>query len=139
MASAEGYALRAIEQLDVIVRGEVGRSMLPGQIARLRSTVHTTMGLVYFQQQRYEEAESEYLTAIESFPLDPETHYRLGVAYANNQKADESVRALARAVYLNNPRAEARDALIRVYEVRFGGLEGLEEFIEAEGLALEGN
>ena len=138
MTSAEDYAIRAIEQVDALVRGQTGASMPPDQIARLRSSVHSTMGLVYFHQGRYEDAENEYLTAIESVPLDADTHYRLGVAYANDQRIDEALETLARSVYLNNPRAEARDALIRVYEVRYGDLEGMEEFIEAEGLALTG-
>jgi tetratricopeptide (TPR) repeat protein len=131
--TGEVYALRAVEELDLLIDGG---SIPPVQVERLVSTVHSTLGLTYFLDRRYTDAVSEFRISLEGVPRDAVVYYRLGLAYAIGGQVDEALSALARAVYLNYPRAEARDSLIRIYEERHGGLDQMEAFIDSEGQAL---
>ncbi len=131
-SDAEGYALQALEVLDSLAAGPEPE-IAADAAARLRSEIHNALGLSHFRRGRAVAAQDAFLLAVESVPSDPVTHYRLGVAYANDGKNGEAIDALARAVRYGYPGAEARDALIRVYEAVHGNLDGVDSVIENVG------
>ena len=128
-AAAEASALQALEVLDSLA-GATEPEIGSEGARRLRSETHNALGLTYFRRGRLGAAQDAFLLALESMDSDPVTHYRLGVAYANDGKNGEAIDALARAVHFGYPGAEARDALIRVYETVHGSLDGMESVIE---------
>ena len=136
MDIAEEHAKHAIENVEALLRSPASDQMAEQQKAGLLSSVHGTLGFVYFHQKEYGDAAKEYETALEADRGDAIAHYRLGVTYNNDRKVDPALESLARAVFLGVPLPEVRQILEQVYELKNGSLEGLDEFIENEGQEL---
>lgn len=131
---AEEHAENAIEMLERFLDGPAGAGMDAGQADALRSSVHSTLGLIYLHQEEFGDAQDEYETALDAVPADPIAYFRLGFAYAQDDEADDAMEALARSVSLGGVTAsEARGLLERIYEAENGSLDGLDAFIEEEG------
>ncbi len=135
MEIAEGHAKTAVMMVEAIVNGPDSAQMSPGQKGELRSAVHSTLGLVYLNQDEFGDAQTEYQTALEAKADDPIAHFRLGLAYAqDNNKTDEAMESLARSIFLKGvTEAQARDILTQMWESLQRTPEAMEEFIQEEG------
>lgn len=130
---AEEHAENAIDMLDRFLDGPAGAGIGDAQAATLRSSVHSTLGLIYLHQEEFGDARDEYETALEAAPDDPIAWFRLGFAYAQDDEADDAMEALARSVSLGGvTESEARDLLERIYEAENGSLDRLDAFIAEE-------
>jgi tetratricopeptide (TPR) repeat protein len=133
MEDVESYAVRAVVAAREFIEGPASEQIPDEQKAAIMADVHVTLGAVRFYIEDFAAAAAEYRSAIEFVPNDAVAYYMLGLASNNSQNVDVALSALARAVYLELPGSQARDNLERVYQVRHGSLDGLEEFIAAEG------
>jgi tetratricopeptide (TPR) repeat protein len=136
MERAEAYASSAVANLENLLSNARPDQVAEPEAARLRFTVHSTLGLVHSRQLDYEGAEREYLLALDAVPGDATTYFRLGLTYANTNKADDAMSALARAASIDPAFSAARQTLEQVYVQVNGSLEGVDEFIELEGQRL---
>jgi tetratricopeptide (TPR) repeat protein len=136
MERAEAYASAAVVNLENLLNNAAPDQIAEPEAARLRFTVHSTLGLVHSRQQDYEGAEREYLLALDATPRDATTYFRLGLTYANTNQAEDALSALARAASIDPAFSAARRTLEQVYAQVNGSLEGLDEFIELEGEGL---
>lgn len=140
IARAEAYA---VDALRVLGEPDAGAGLAgplgSPELADLRVEAQIALGLVRFLEGRFGEAEEQYLAALDSRGPDALIYYRLGVARANDQNPEDAIDALAKAVYLGYRGAEARDALVRVYEAVHGSLEGIDERIDDAGAGLRAN
>ena len=106
------------------------------QKSELKSTVHATLGRILINQEKYGDAQKEYVEAIKAKSNDPISYFFLGMAYAQSQpqKVDEAMDALAKSAFLKGPtEGQARDILTQIYEQRNRSTDGLEEFIVQAG------
>ena len=134
MEVAEEHAKTAVMMVEAIVGGPNGAQMSPDQKGELLSTVHSTLGLVFLNQEEFGDAQSEYETALEAKGDDPISYFRLGLAYAQDDKAEEALEALARSIYLKGVTEEqARDILTQMWDNLQRTPEAMEEFIQEEG------
>ena len=131
----EGYAKNAVVQAEAFLEGPDGAELDPAQKAANLARVHSTLGLVHFQQEEYADAIQAYEAAVAAV-AEPVSYYILGLSYNNAQQMDDASPAFARAVYLELP--DARGALEQIYELKNGSLEGLEAYIQEEGQKIGG-
>ncbi len=137
LEQAEDHARGAIDVLEEFLSGPAGAQIGAEQADGLRSSVHSTLGLIYLHQEEYGDAQDEYETALDAVADDPVAYFRLGVAYARDDELDEALEALARSVSLGGlTESEARGLLERIYQAENGSLDGLEGFIATEGSRL---
>jgi tetratricopeptide (TPR) repeat protein len=102
-------------------------------VNRMRSMMHDALGWVYFQEGRHLEARQELERAYELSRENAAVLYHLGRLAEAEGDLDE-----AELMYGRGRNAEVRggakrstEALERLYEKKYGSLEGYEEYIEA--------
>src|SRR5262249_18723638 len=61
---AEELAKKAVSQVTALISSPTSAAMPQAQKSELLSSVHSTMGRVYFNQKRYSESQKSYLAAI---------------------------------------------------------------------------
>ena len=104
------------------------------QKADINSGLHYTLGLVYLNQKKFADSEKEFLAAITAKPNDSITWFRLGIAYAQDNRLDPAMDALAKSVFLKGvAEPQARNILKQLYESKNKSSEGLEDFISKAG------
>jgi tetratricopeptide (TPR) repeat protein len=109
----------------------------PEQKASILNSAHQTLGLTYLHQKKYGDAQKEYLAAIAAKKNDPISHLRLGIAYAQEQKVDQALDALAKSVFLKGmTETQAREILTNVYQAKNKSLDGLDQYIQNAGRSL---
>ena len=128
------YASRAIGQLGGSTDAPSATGVDPDDRVRLEASVRSSMGLMHYQRAEYEAAVDALLRALQAIPDDARTHYRLGLAYAGGEEPEAALRALARAVYLGIQDPGVRARLEGIYQAVHGSLDGMEGFIESEGV-----
>ena len=134
MEIAEEHAKTAVMMVEAIVNGPDSAQMSPGQKGELLSAVHSTLGLVYLNQDEFGDAQTEYQTALEAKGDDPVAYFRLGLAYAQDNKTEEAMESLARSTFLKGvTEGQARDILTQMWESLERTPEAMEEFIQEEG------
>jgi hypothetical protein len=106
----------------------------PAQKAGILNSAHQTMGLIYLHQKKYGDSQKEYTAAVAVKKDDAISYLRLGIAYAQDQKVDEALDALAKSVFLKGvTESQAREALTNVYQVKNKSLDGMDQFIQNAG------
>jgi tetratricopeptide (TPR) repeat protein len=136
MMRAEEIARKAVIQVTALVSSPAGAGLPAAQKTLLLSAAHSTMGRVYLNQKRYDDAQRSYLAAIAARKDDPIAYLLLGVAYAKQSppKVDDAMEAWAKSVYLKgNTEKQAREFLQNAYQEEKKSLEGLDQFIQAAG------
>ena len=104
------------------------------QKAEMTSSLHYTLGLVYLNQKKFADSEKEFLAAKSAKPNDSITWFRLGIAYAQDNRLDLAMDALAKSVFLKGvPEPQARSILKQLYESKNKSSEGMEDFINKAG------
>ena len=78
-------------------------------------TSTTTIGLILFESRHYEEAIQSMRRILELHPDDAAAHWYLGFALVANDRAEEAVPVLEKAVSLTDRGAGAIGVLIRAY------------------------
>jgi tetratricopeptide (TPR) repeat protein len=127
MKRAEELAKKAVQKVNALPAD-------PAQKAGILNSVHQTLGLTYIRMKKYGDAQKEYQLAIAAKKDDPISYMRLGIAYAQDQKVDPALDALAKSVYLKGlTEAEARQLLTEVYQAKNKSLDGLDQFIQTAG------
>lgn len=137
MLRARRYAESAVEELETLFSGAYGALFDDPRRAALRGEVQSTLGLVHLRLEEWEAAARAYGAAIRAIPDEPVFYFMLGIASRQLGDADAFLSAYARAVYLGIAQPQARADLETFYATRHGSLEGLEEFIAAEGAGIE--
>jgi tetratricopeptide (TPR) repeat protein len=131
---AEELSNEAITQLTTYMASPAAAQATPAQKADFASGVHYNRGLIYLHQKKYAESQKDFLTALTAKKSDPVTYYRLGFAYAQDQKIDQAMDALAKSVFLKGvAEASARDILKQLYVMKNKSDQGMEEFIKTAG------
>jgi tetratricopeptide (TPR) repeat protein len=133
LEEARGYAERSVEALGTFLAGPDSANLDEATRANLMKEAHSTLGLAAFQLEEWEAAASHYEDALGLAPNDPLAHYMLGLSHNNDQDLDGALSALARAVFLEFPDAQARTSLEALYQRKNGSLDGLDEYIQSEG------
>ncbi len=134
---AEGYARRALGQLDAYY-AEPGLSELDaGRREALAADVHVTLGLVHSQREAWPPAAEAFQAAVRAAPREPLSHIMLGLAARELGDVDTLLSAYAGAVYLEIPQPQARADLETIYAARYGSLDGLDAFVRDEGSRIE--
>ena len=111
LEEAAEYYQRAIRE----ARREGGSSLNPnrlGQSARsLLFSLHDNLGNILLHQGKFDEAVSEYRSALRIKPNDAQAHYELGIAWARLGRRNEASAAFREVVRLAPNHARARQAL----------------------------
>ncbi len=76
---------------------------------------HGSLGNVYFEQQRFDEAIKEYMIAIKLKPDSPEAHNSLGLVYFDQQRFEDAIKEYMIAIKLKPDSSEAHNNLGLVY------------------------
>jgi tetratricopeptide (TPR) repeat protein len=133
MKKTEEYGKKALEKLNAFLAGP-GAGLSPDQKGMYMSNAHQTLGLVYLHLKKYGDSQKEYLAAIAAKKDDPISHYRLGIAYAQDRKNDQAMESLAKSVFLKGvSEPEARKTLTLLYEAKNKSTQGMEEYIASSG------
>ena len=140
MELAEEHARTAVMMVEAIVNGPDSAQMGPDAKGELLSAVHSTLGLVYLNQDEFGDAQTEYQTALDAKGDDPVAYFRLGLAYAQDDKTEEALESLARSIFLKGvTEGQARDILTQMWESLERTPEAMEEFIQEEGEKIGSN
>ena len=76
---------------------------------------HGSLGNVYFEQQKFEDAIKEYMIAIKLKPDSPEAHNSLGLVYFEQQRFEDAIKEYMIAIKLKPDSIEAHNNLGLVY------------------------
>ena len=76
---------------------------------------HDSLGNVYFEQQKFEDAIKEYMIAIKLKPDSPEAYNSLGLIYFEQQRFEDAIREYMIAINLKPDSIEAHNNLGLVY------------------------
>ena len=138
MRVAEDYAEKALDLVEQLLSGPASMQMSAEQKSGLTTAVRSTMGRIYFNNEEWRDAREEYEEAIEASPRDSVSYFFLGLCYARENKGDEALDALAKAVFLKGPEeAQARQTLQNVWET-LNRDDDLEAFIQEKGQSIGG-
>ncbi len=131
---AEELAKKAKDKVLALVNGPGGAQMDPEQKSMMVSSAYQTLGLVYLNQKQYGNSQKEYIAAITARKVDPIPYFRLGLAYANENKLDQAMDSLAKSVFLKGPTLpQAKQILEDLYKNKNKSLEGIDQFIAKAG------
>jgi tetratricopeptide (TPR) repeat protein len=136
MKDAEGHARKALTQVNTLMSSPMAAQMRPEDKAGLQSSVHQTLGRIYFNQKKYSDAQKEYGAAIVAKKDDGDSYFYLGLALAQDKppKVDDAMEALAKAVYLKGATApQANDVLKQLYQNVKKSMDGFDDFVKAAG------
>ena len=138
MRVAEDYAEKALDLVEQLLSGPASMQMSAEQKSGLTTAVRATMGRIYFNNEEWGNAREEYEQAIEASPRDSASYFFLGLCYARENKGDDALDALAKAVFLKGPEeAQARQTLQNVWET-LNRDDDLEAFIQETGQSIGG-
>jgi tetratricopeptide (TPR) repeat protein len=138
LKKAEDLSKRALNVMTQLVNANP--NLAPEQKAAYLSGVNVSVGLVYFNQKKYDDAQKSFQTAIAADSKDAEAYMLLGMAYANQKppKVDEALDNLAKSVYLKGEtEAQARQSLTQIYQATKKSLDGLDQFVQAAGAKIQ--
>ena len=118
-AAAEGYAKRALEQIDKLPKpaglDATQSAQWDERVNDARSQAHYALGLVALQRKSYPQAVEEITLAAKlespSQP-DPILYWRLGLAYELNNKRDEALKAYEKSVSLGGVKMGGKDQAV---------------------------
>jgi Flp pilus assembly protein TadD len=82
------------------------------------SEAHNTLGVAYAYQQRFNEAEAEFLKALETKPGYPEAHYNLALFYYKNGNMDKVVLHLRRFFEITPSSELELQILARIFQAQ---------------------
>jgi tetratricopeptide (TPR) repeat protein len=85
-----------------------------GQTPEKRAARFLELGMDQFEKKRYEHAILEFLNALQHTPMNPEVHYRLGMAYLANRNPGAAVRHLQKAADTGPQNTNAQMELARI-------------------------
>ena len=138
MRVAEDYAEKALDLVEQLLSGPASMQMSAEQKSGLTTAVRATMGRIYFNNEEWSDAREEYEQAVEASPRDSNSYFFLGLCYARENKGDDALDALAKAVFLKGPEeAQARETLQNVWET-LNRDDDLEAFIQEKGQSIGG-
>ena len=138
MRVAEDYAEKALDLVDQLLSGPASMQMSAEQKSGLTTAVRATRGRIYFNNEEWGDAREEYERALEASPRDSTSYFFLGLCYARENKGDDALDALAKAVFLKGPEeAQARETLQNVWET-LKREDDLEAFIQEMGQSIGG-
>lgn len=138
MEVAQDYAEKALELVEMLLSGPASMQMSAEQKSGLTTAVRATLGRIYFNSEEWDDAREEYQQAVEASPRDSASHFFLGLCYARENKADEALDALAKAVFLKGPEeAQARQTLQNIWET-LNREDDMEAFIQEKGQSVGG-
>ena len=132
---AEDVSKRAVNVMTQLVSAQ-GAALAPSQKAAYLGGVNVSLGLVYFNQKKYDDAQKQFQATIAIDPKDAEAYMLLGMTYVNQkpQKLDEAMDSLAKSVFLKGAtESQARQSLTQVYQAAKKSLDGLDQYITAAG------
>jgi tetratricopeptide (TPR) repeat protein len=135
LKKAEEVSKRAVNVMTQLVNQNAA-ALSPTQKAAYLGGVNISLGLVYFNQKKYEDAQKSFQTTLSVDPKDAEAYMLLGMSLANQRppKVAEALDNLAKSVFLKGPtEAQARQSLTTIYQVDKKSLDGLDQFIAAAG------
>ncbi len=132
--TAEAYARRAVDWAFNVLPGQrpAGISDVQWQsLLRLRQATYLdTYGWALFRQGHKDSARS-VLKRADRLASEPEIFYHYGMALYENGQADSAISRLAYALAAGCEESTAiRSDLERIYNERYGGLDGLERLVE---------
>jgi tetratricopeptide (TPR) repeat protein len=131
---AEEVSKRAVNVMTQLVANQP--SLAPSQKAAYLGGVNVSLGLVYFNQKKYEDAQKQFQTTLSVDPKDAEAYMLLGMAYANQKppKVDEALDNLAKSVFLKGAtETQARQSLTQIYQASKKSLDGMDQYIASAG------
>jgi tetratricopeptide (TPR) repeat protein len=134
LKKAEDVSKRAVNVFTQLVNANP--NIAPAQKAAYLGGVNVSLGLVYFNQKKYEDAQKTFQTALAADPHDAEAYMLLGMSFVNQRppKLDEGLDNLAKSVYLKGPtEAQARQSLTTVYQAAKKSAADLDQFIQTAG------
>jgi tetratricopeptide (TPR) repeat protein len=138
MEVAQDHAEKALELVELLLSGPASMQMSAEQKSGLTTAVRATLGRIYFNNEEWDDAREEYQQAVEASPRDSASHFFLGLCYARENKADEALDALAKAVFLKGPEeAQARQTLQNIWET-LNREDDMEAFIQEKGQSVGG-
>jgi len=135
---AEDVSKKAVSVMTQLVNSNP--NFTPAQKAAYLVGVHVSLGLVYFNQKKYEDAQKTFQTALAADSKDAEAYMLLGMAYANQKppKIDEALDNLAKSVYLKgDTETQARQSLTQIYQATKKSLDGMDQFIQSAGAKIQ--
>jgi tetratricopeptide (TPR) repeat protein len=136
MKEAEDHAKKALTQVNTLMGSPMAAQMKPEDKAGLQSSVHQTLGRIYFNEKKYSDAQKEYGAAIVAKKDDGDAYFYLGLALAQDKppKVDDAMEALAKAVFLKGATAaQANDVLKQLYQNIKKSMDGYDDFVKAAG------
>jgi len=116
---AEGYAKKALTQVNALMASPMAAQMRPEDKAGLNATVHQTLGRIYYNSKKFTEAQREYGAAIVAKKDDGDSYFYLGLALAQDKppKVDDAMDSLAKSVFLGGAtKSQADDVLKQLYQ-----------------------
>ncbi len=118
----------------------MGAQIPPADKANLQSSVHQTLGRVYYNTKKYNEAQKEFGAALVVKKDDGDTYFYLGLALAQDKppKVDDAMESLAKSVFLKGATsAQANDILKTMYQNVKKSMDGYDAFITASGAKIK--
>ncbi len=109
---AEGYAKKAQTLIPNLAKfnPQISDEEWTGYKKSAMSQVHEAMGQIAFVRKNYAAAEQSFKTAVDISPQpDPTTLYRLGTVYAAQNKFDEAIAVLDKAIAAGGVKVGSRD------------------------------
>ncbi len=136
MKQAEEHAKKALTQVSALMNSPMAAQMKPEDKASLQSTIHQTLGRVYFNLKKYSDSQKEYGAAIVAKKDDGDSYFYLGLAFAQDKppKVEDAMEALAKAVYLKGATGpQANDVLKQLYQNVKKSMDGYDDYIKTAG------
>jgi tetratricopeptide (TPR) repeat protein len=134
MDVAEEHAEKALEKVEQLLASPASMQMAEQQRAGLQTAVYATLGRIRYNLADYDDAGDYYQQALDASPRDSASHFFLGLCYARENKGDEALESLAKAVFLKGPEEpQARSMLEEIWRNLSKPEGGLPQFIEEQG------
>ncbi len=140
MKEAEEHSRKALDMVTKLLAGPMGAQIPPADKANLQSSVHQTLGRVYYNTKKYAESQREFGAALVAKKDDGDTHFYLGLALAQDKppKVDDAMESLAKSVFLKgNTSAQANDILKQMYQNVKKSMDGYDAFIASAGAKIQ--
>ncbi len=135
---AEEVSKKAVNVMTQLVGSNP--NLAPSQKAAYLGGVNVSLGLVYFNQKKFEDAQKTFQTALAADSKDAEAYMLLGMSYANQKppKVDEAMENLAKSVFLKGEtEAQARQSLTQIFQATKKSVDGMDQFIQAAGAKIQ--
>ena len=134
MDVASEHAEKALEKVEQLLDSPASMQMAADQRAGLQTAVYATLGRIRYNTEDYDDAVDFYKKAIDATPTDSVSHFFLGLCYARENKGEEALESLAKAVFLKGEEEpQAREMLEEIWGNLSKPDGGLPAFIEEQG------